>query len=49
MIATAALEKREHHLTFLSGKLAVSSLFDTRLSTEERQEISTKLISLLEQ
>ena len=49
MIATAALEKREHHLTFLSGELAVFSLFDTRLYTEERQEIATKLHSLMEQ
>ena len=49
MIATAALEKREHHLTFLSRELAVFSLFDIRLSTEERQEIATKLHSLMEQ
>ena len=48
MIATAALEKREHHLTFLSGELAVFSLFDPRLSSEERQEIATKLLSLLD-
>ena len=42
-------EKREHHLTLLSGELAVFSLFDTRLYTEERQEIATKLHSLMEQ
>ena len=49
MIATAALEKREHHLTFLSGELAVFSLFDPRLSSEERQEIAAKLLSLLDE
>ena len=49
MISTATLEKREHHHTFLSGKLAAFSLFDSRLSDEERQAIANKVLSLLEQ
>ena len=49
LVATAALEKREHHLTFLSGELAVFSLFDLQLSIQERQEMATQLFTLLEQ
>ena len=49
MIATATLEKREYHNTFLSGELAAFSLFYSRLSDEERQAIANKVLSLLEQ
>ena len=47
MVTTAALEKRENHLTFMSGELAVFSLFDLQLTHKERQEIATKLFTLL--
>ena len=47
LVTTAALEKRENHLTFMSGELAVFSLFDLQLTHKERQEIATKLFTLL--
>ena len=48
MVATTALLKRETHLTFLSGEHVIFTLFDTKLTGEERQKIAGRLLSLLE-
>ena len=46
VVATAALLKRESHLPFLSGELVIFSLFDSKLSNAEKQEIAARLLTL---
>ena len=48
VVATTVLLKRETHLTFLSGEHVIFTLFDTKLTGEERQKIASRLLSLLE-
>ena len=46
VVATAALLKRESHITFLSGELVIFSLFNSKLSNAEKQEIAARLLTL---
>ena len=46
VVATAALLKRESHITFLSGELVIFSLFNSKLSNAEKQEIAARLLNL---
>ena len=46
VVATAALLKRESHITFLSGELVIFSLFNSKLSNADKQEIAARLLTL---
>ena len=46
-MATAALEKRELHLHYLSTEYVVFSLFDDTVPKEEKKEIAKAMLGFL--